>query len=330
MLCINNNIISFMSHICNICVKEYKSYQSLWIHNKKFHSNKVQTGPIKSEKSPIKSEKSPIISEKIYNCKFCNKIYNRKNSRWAHEQKCNKINDKELELKIMQEKNLCLKEESKILKLKLKLEKSKKVDNITLKKLNKMLIDRNNRIKNSTINSNNTINNIVNNFQLIGFGKEEIIETLTKNDKKLIIDAKYGCLEKLIEIVHCGKYNQFKNIIITNMKDNYMYKYDDSKGFFVLSTKNEVLNTLIDYRLCDLEVIYNDLLGNNKLDEQTKNIIEKFINKINYEDSKFTDCDGKQHDNYKEYKINEIKILLFNNQDKINNDISLLLTTNEI
>jgi hypothetical protein len=43
----------------------------------------------------------------------------------------------------MQEKNLCLKEESKILKLKLKLEQSKKVDNITLKKLNRMLIDNN-------------------------------------------------------------------------------------------------------------------------------------------------------------------------------------------
>jgi hypothetical protein len=108
----------------------------------------------------------------------------------------------------MQEKNLCLKEESKILQLKLKLEKSQKIDNITLKKLNNMLINRNNRIKNSTINSNNTIN-IINNFQLVGFGKEEIVETLTKNEKKLIIDAKYGCLEKLIEIVHCGKYNQF-------------------------------------------------------------------------------------------------------------------------
>jgi hypothetical protein len=318
-----------MSYICNICVKPYKSYQTLWKHNKNFHNDKLLNGPKKSENGPKKSENGPKKSEKNYNCRFCNKIYNNKSSRWSHEQKCSEISNKKLELKIIQEKNLCLKEEAKILQLKLKLEKSNKIDNITLKKLNRMLIDRNNRIKNSTINSNNIINNITNNFQLIGFGKEGIIETLTKNDKKLIIDAKYSCLEKLIEIVHCGKYNQFKNIIITNMKDNYMYKYDDSKGFFVLSTKNEVLNSLIDYRLCDLEVIYNDLLSNNKLDEKTKDIIEKFINKINYEDTKFTDCDGQQHDNYKEYKINEIKILLFNNQDKINNDISLLLTTNE-
>ena len=145
----------------------------------------------------------------------------------------------------------------------------------------------------------------------------------------MIMNAKYNSLDKLIEIIHCGKYNQFKNIIITNMKDNYMYKYDDKLGHFVLSTKVDILNSLIDYRLDDLEIIYNDLLEKNKLDEKTKDIIEKFINKINI-DSKYTDFDGKEHDNYKQYKINEIKVLLFNNQDKITNDISLLLTTNEV
>ena len=70
----------------------------------------------------------------------------------------------------------------------------------------------------------------------------------------------------------------------------------------MLSTKIDILNSLIDYRLDDLEVIYNDLL------EKTKDIIEKFINKINI-DSKYTDYDGKEHDNYKQYKINEIKVL---------------------
>ena len=34
------------------------------------------------------------------------------------------------------------------------------------------------------------------------------------------MNAKFYCLEKLVEIIHCGNYNQFKNIIITNMKDN--------------------------------------------------------------------------------------------------------------
>ena len=82
-----------------------------------------------------------------------------------------------------------------------------------------------------------------------------------------------------------------------------MYKYDDKVGHFVLSTKSDVLNSLIDYRLEDLETIYHDLLDKNKLDENTKNIIEKFINKINYVDTKYTDYEGKEHDNYKQFKI---------------------------
>ena len=113
------------------------------------------------------------------------------------------------------------------------------------------------------------------------------------------------------------------------MNNNYMYKYDDSKGYFILSTKSEVLNSLVDNRVGELEIIYNSLLSKNKIDDATKDIIENFINKINSDDSKFVDCEGKNHDNYKQYKINEIKMLLFNNLDKISNDISLFLTTNE-
>jgi hypothetical protein len=216
------------------------------------------------------------------------------------------------------------------LQLKLKLQKADKVDNITLNKLNKMLLKHNNRIKNSninsTVNSNNTIN-VQNNFQLVGFGKEEITEVLTNNEKRLIMNSKYGCLEKLIEIVHCGKYSQFKNVILTNMKDNYMYKYDEVKGCFVLGTKSEIMNSLVDGKLFDLDVIYNDLLEKNKIDEKTKNCIEDFVNRIHNNDEKFTDIEGKQHEDYKHYKISEIKLLLFNNQDKITNDISLLLST---
>lgn len=115
------------------------------------------------------------------------------------------MNKVSAEIKLEETKLLLVKEEAKILKLKLKLEKSDKIDNITLNKLNKKLKERNNLIKNSTVNSHNVQNNIINNFQLIGFGKEQVIETLTKQDKKVILNAKYGCLEKLIELVHYQK-----------------------------------------------------------------------------------------------------------------------------
>jgi len=339
------------NYTCNICNKQYSSYKSLWNHNKEFHKINNSKLHISSSKvvhsnlasSPISNPQSNLTTneldkkEVLYSCRYCIKQYSNRQNRWKHEQKCNIINENNLELDKIKEETkqkeielLLKKEEAKILQLKLKLQQADKVDNITLNKLNKMLLKHNNRIKNSTVNSNNTINNInnvQNNFQLVGFGKEEITEVLTNNDKKLIMNSKYGCLEKLIEIVHCGKYNQFKNVILTNMKDNYMYKYDDTKSCFVLGTKSEIMNTLVDGKLFDLDVIYNDLLEKNKIDEKTKNCIEDFVNRIHNNDEKFTDIEGKQHEDYKHYKISEIKLLLFNNQDKITNDISLLLST---
>ncbi len=240
-------------------------------------------------------------------------------------------NDHELLLKIKDQ-------EKEILKLKLKLERSKKADVVTLRQLNKLLLERkeeyqnyiNNLNNNGTIYNGSNVQNIVNNIQLIGFGKEEdIVETLTNKEKKLIIDSKYKCLEKFVEIVNCGKYDKFKNIIVTNIKDNYMYRFDESKSQFVLASKDETIKCLIDNRIYDLETIYDELLEKNKLDDKTKDIIEKFINKLNDDKTKYTDEEGHIHETYKNYKINEIKLILYNNQDKIMNDISLLLTTSE-
>ena len=50
------------------------------------------------------------------------------------------------------------------------------------------------------------------------------------------------------------------------MKDNYIYKYEDDKYQFILANKKDVLDSLIDYRVNDLESIYDDLLdSNNKI-----------------------------------------------------------------
>jgi hypothetical protein len=262
---------------------------------------------------------------------YCNKTFNRKDNQKRHEKNC-KEKDKELSNVKQLELQLKIKEQE-ILKLKLKLQKSKKADIVTVNQLNKLLLERHKQYQNYINNINNgNINNyngnVVNNIQLIGFGKEEnIIERLTYKEKKLILNSRYKSLEKLIEIVHCGKYNEFKNILVTNAKDNYAYKYDSSKGQFVLSTKDEVINSLIDNRMYELETIYDSFLEENKIDEKTKDIIEIFINKINNDDTNYTDSDGNTHDTYKHYKVDQVKLILYNNKDKMISDISLILTT---
>jgi hypothetical protein len=87
-----------MEYICKTCNKHYKSYQSLWNHNHKYHdinANTQNTNGIHSEHimstNGIHSEHNKLIEDETNKnniCKFCKKeLYNRQ-SRWRHELKC--------------------------------------------------------------------------------------------------------------------------------------------------------------------------------------------------------------------------------------------------
>jgi hypothetical protein len=125
--------------------------------------------------------------------------------------------------------------------------------------------------------------------------------------------------------------NQFKNIIITNLKDNYAYRYDESKGYFIAVPKSALLDNLIMIRLTDIEAIYDELKTANKIDDNTKRIIQNFLDRMEETDTPVVENDVK-YENYKSFKIDNIKILLYNNQDKITKNIALLISddTNEL
>lgn len=57
-----------MSFDCKICNKLYKSYQSLWNHNKKFHDK--------------------IEKEIGYKCKLCNKVFDNRFKKCYHQKNC--------------------------------------------------------------------------------------------------------------------------------------------------------------------------------------------------------------------------------------------------
>ena len=83
-----------MSFNCNICSKEYKSYQSLWNHNKKEHKSKMSDECLNLEKTSDNCLKmSEKLSDKKYNCTKCNKQFNNRKTKWSHEKKCNEMND---------------------------------------------------------------------------------------------------------------------------------------------------------------------------------------------------------------------------------------------
>ena len=115
-----------MEYKCKICNKQYSSYQSLWIHNKKYHSIKFNNNTILAQKKNVISQAQNFISQaqniisqaqnsiaqeqnKHY-CKFCKKNFVRNYCVIRHEKKCKtKIN----EITIIKEENDKLKEQLK-------------------------------------------------------------------------------------------------------------------------------------------------------------------------------------------------------------------------
>ena len=123
-------LIKVYDYNCNVCNKEYSSYQSLWNHTKKYHKNNDNTNNTLIIQNPCNDNTSIISNNtpsklKKYNCCSCNKEFNNFQNRWKHQKICKvnlqqentKLKELELELEIK-------KHEENILKLKLKIDKS--------------------------------------------------------------------------------------------------------------------------------------------------------------------------------------------------------------
>ena len=302
---------------CNDCNKIYSSYRCLWAHNKKHHNK-------------IKDIEEKNTTE--YICRVCDKIYKHKPSKCRHEKTCIGTKQPSIELEVektkLETKRIEVEEEKnkqKTLQLQIKLQKMKRIEDKTFKTINKLLMDR------STYNTtNNTQNNTINiNFpNILRIGKENVVESLTLGEKKYILDSKWMSIDKMVEIVHCRNHNTFKNIVITNLKDKFAYKYDETKGYFITGNKTDFLDDVMTFRMIDLETIYDELSTTNKIDSRTKKLIKEFLDKMeNEEPFSYGDV---EYPNYKSYKMDNIKILLYNNRDRVTKDIALLIGNNNI
>jgi hypothetical protein len=151
-----------MEHYCTYCNKNYKSYQSLWKHNKNFHDNVVNKKSTVINTNIPENEEIKNINNKKYACKYCEKEFNTKQSKSRHE------------------KNYCKnKEDSDKIK-----ELEKKIDKLT------EIIS--NQTPSKNINKGTIINNnIFNNFK-IELGVEDM-KLLSEDQKlKVLKSINYG------------------------------------------------------------------------------------------------------------------------------------------
>ena len=89
--------MSLMGFKCKICNNDYKSYKSLWNHNKNFHiiNDKLCNTFVKNGNTFVNNCNTFVTqcntNTPELKCKYCNKIFNHYNNKWRHEKTCKKI-----------------------------------------------------------------------------------------------------------------------------------------------------------------------------------------------------------------------------------------------
>jgi mRNA-degrading endonuclease YafQ of YafQ-DinJ toxin-antitoxin module len=97
------------------------------------------------------------------------------------------------------------------------------------------------------------------------------------------------------------------------MKDDIAYVFNGKQ--FISIRKNEMLNDLIDTHIKEINLSLEK--NKNTLNEKYVTRLEKFLDMLNDDDTKFTDHDNQRtYNSYKAYKINSIKLLIYNESDK--------------
>jgi hypothetical protein len=127
--------------------------------------------------------------------------------------------------------------------------------------------------------------------------KKEALEEYNKLKKHLEINKE---IEESIKQVHFNEdFPEYNNVFITNMRDNLAYVFNGDK--FISIHKNEMLNELIDQHTNEINISLDK--NKNKISQQTIEIIETLIDKLNDKENKFTDnYNNKTFDTYRACK----------------------------
>ena len=288
---------SMDKHTCNVCNKLYSSYKSLWNHNKEFHKNNV----VKCGDNVVKCGDNVV---KIYICSICNKNFNDRSNKWKHEKKCKETNQNEIE----NLKNTINEMKEQIATI---LKEKGKIHHKTLQKINNQLT---NNINNQLTNNGQINNGKIINNTYVKFGDVDYQRILNNKQVKHILNQQFMSIEESIKLIHFNKdLPEYNNVFITNMRDDIGYIFNGKE--FISVKKNEMINELIDSHIKEINLSLEK--HKNNLNEKYVTRLEKFLDMLNDDDTKFTDQNNQRtFPSYKAYKMNSIKLLIYNSSDK--------------
>lgn len=282
-------------YICEECDKQYIKYNSYWKHRKDKHMN--NTVELFNNDKPI----IEYLNDKP-DCQYCSKTYSNKFSLTRHVNNC-KLNPQNMSIE--QQKALTKLDDNTIVNL-LKTMKDNDIKNAVVGNKNNVA----NNIARDQINIDNTINNNTQNiFNIVTLGKENLSDVLDDNEQVKILNQRFNCFDYMVDYIHLNKkYPQFHNMIINDLKSNKGLIYNDIKKDFDVVKKENMLDTLIENRLNDIEDFL--IKNSNKVKKTTRLIIEKFIKNITEE---FDNKNSK----YMKDKKDDIQVMMYNKRDVV-------------
>lgn len=266
--------------MCIICNKEYRSYKSLWNHNKIYH--KLNT-----------IENEIIQVKKTYNCKYCNKIYKIKQSKYYHEKKCKQNTNNEIKKNINNEIN--------------NLKKNTNLENINI-----------------NININN---GIINNTIINSIGKENIRDVPILEIKELIKNKKNDYLIEMLKLTNFNdKIPENHNFCITSLEGKYVSILNSETNKIEKINKDIFFNKMIHISFAK----FDDLFFILEMDEDVKKLVKiKYFERLQHQfDKKYNKHKFMLNEkNIKKYNLN-INALAYNYKNMILNTWSTLKNNN--
>ena len=123
-----------------------------------------------------------------------------------------------------------------------------------------------------------------------------------------------SCINESIKYIHFNdKKPEYKNIFITNLKDKYAYVFDGDT--FIIKEKNEVLDELLDNHAYNIKEFVEK--NRDDLADHTKRSMDRLLNFI------YNKNENDQYVNFDKYKLNNIKLLVYNLSNKNTNLINI-------
>jgi len=232
--------------------------------------------------------------EKEFECKYCEKIFTRKNNLVRHYKSCKeKIKSEEVNHSMKELINIMNKQLNDV-KKELSLKDNKYQEE--LEKRDKQIDE---LIKKAGITNNI---NIQNNYKLLSYNDTDISH-LSDKDIRNCIEHNNLCIPHLVKKVHFNpKKPENHNIYISNIKNNYAMKYDG--GQWNLENQDEAIEILIDDKQLILEQKLEEWIETGK---EYPDIMAKFNRYL----------EKKEKDDVLNTIKEEIKLILFNNREII-------------